>query len=84
MSPVSTSRPVPTSQTAQLITWDLVTLDPGGSGQAIITLTVGGVGWTTLHNEADITGTGSFPGHAELDTPVQPNVLYMPLVFKNA
>jgi len=76
--------PSPTSQTSQLITWDLVTLDPGESGQAVITLTVGGVESYMLHNEADVTGTGSFPGHAELDTPVQPKALYLPLMLRNA
>ena len=74
--------PPETSQTPQLITWDLETLDPGEPGQAVITTTVGGGRGRTLHNTVDIAGPGSFPGHAELDTPVPPVLLYLPALMR--
>jgi uncharacterized repeat protein (TIGR01451 family) len=76
--------PSPASQTPQLITWDLETLTPGESDKIIITTTVGGRGGRTLHNVANITGPGSFPGHAELNTTVRPLLLYLPLMMRNA
>jgi hypothetical protein len=76
--------PSPASQTPQLITWDLETLTPGESGKILITTTVGGRGGRTLHNVANITGPGSFPGHAELNTTVRPMLLYLPLMMRNA
>jgi uncharacterized repeat protein (TIGR01451 family) len=76
--------PSPASQTPQLITWDLETLTPGEPGKILITTTVGGRGGRTLHNVANITGPGSFPGHAELNTTVRPLLLYLPLMMRNA
>jgi uncharacterized repeat protein (TIGR01451 family) len=76
--------PPPASQTPQLITWDLETLTPGESDKILITTTVGGRGGRTLHNVANITGPGSFPGHAELNTTVRPMLLYLPLMMRNA
>ena len=74
--------PAPTAQTTELVTWDLDTLDPGETGQAVITTTVGGSSRRTLHNVADLTGAGAFPGHAELDTSVRPSYLYLPIMMK--
>ena len=75
--------PAPATQTSQQITWELEALNPGESGEAVITTTIGGSGDRTLSNVADITGPGSFSGHAELDTPVRPKLLYLPIVTRN-
>ena len=75
--------PAPTPPTSQQVTWELETLNPGESGEAVITTTVGGSGGATLHNVADITGPGSVSGHAELDTPVRQKLLYLPIVTRN-
>ena len=74
--------PAPTTQTTGLVTWDLDTLDPGETGQAVITATVRGSGDRKLHNVADLTAAGAFPGHAELDTTVRPSYLYLPIMMK--
>jgi uncharacterized repeat protein (TIGR01451 family) len=74
--------PAPAFQTAQHITWTLA-LAPGTSGEMIITTTVEGSAGRTLHNVADITGPDSMPGHAELDTPVRPRQLYLPIAMKS-
>lgn len=81
---VTAVSPSPASQTPQLITWDLETLTPGESGKILITTTIEGHGGRTLHNVADITGPGSFPGHAELNTKVRPMLLYLPLMMKSS
>jgi uncharacterized repeat protein (TIGR01451 family) len=75
--------PSPAFQTAQHITWTLA-LGPGTSGEMVITTTVEGSAGRTLHNVADITGPGSLPGHAELDTPVRPRRVYLPIAMKNS
>lgn len=80
---VSDVYPPATSQTARRIVWDLETLTPGESGRVVVTTTVAGGGGRTLHNAADITGPGSFPGQAELDTPVRLTLLYLPLVMRS-
>jgi hypothetical protein len=77
--------PAPIVQTAQQLVWNLGTLNAGAQGQVVITATVGGAGGRILHNVADITGqAGSYPDHAELDTPVRPTIVYLPLIMKNA
>jgi len=63
--------------------WNLGTVDVGGQAQIIITATVGGPARRQLHNVADIAGqSGSYPDHAELDTAVNPFMLYLPIVMK--
>ncbi len=66
------------------LVFDLGTVSPGDPPeQIVITVTVTG-GWgETLHNVADITAPGSYPGHAELDTDVRLAILYLPLVTRN-
>lgn len=76
--------PSPASQTSQRIVWDIGVLDPDESGQVVITTTIQGSRGRTLHNVADITGPGSYPGHAELDTPVRLAKLYLPIVMRNS
>jgi len=77
---VATS-PVADVQTAQLLAWDLNTLNASAEGQVVITATVGGAGGRILHNVADITGqVGSYPGHAELDTLVRFVLLHLPVI----
>ena len=75
--------PSPAFWTLQQITWTLA-LAPGTSGEMVITTTVEGSAGRTLHNVADITGPDSMPGHAELDTPVRPRQLYLPIAMKNS
>jgi len=77
--------PPAASLTLQRGIWPLVgPLNPGGSGEIVITATVRGKADRTLHNEVDITAQPvSFPGHAELDTYVRLVKLYLPLVMKN-
>jgi uncharacterized repeat protein (TIGR01451 family) len=75
--------PAPAFWTLQQITWTLASA-PGTSGEMVITTTVEGSAGRTLHNIADITGPGSLAGHAELDTPVRPRRLYLPIAMKNA
>ncbi|MBI5566009.1 MAG: DUF11 domain-containing protein, partial [Chloroflexi bacterium] len=79
---VATS-PAADVQTAQQLAWTVGTLSAGAQGQVIITTTVGGAGGRVLHNVADIAGqAGSYPGHAELDTPVRLITLYLPIIMK--
>ncbi len=75
--------PSPATQPSQQIAWTL-TLTSGVSGEMVITTTVEGSAGRTLHNVADITGPGSLAGHAELDTPVRPWRLYLPIAMKNS
>ena len=73
--------PAPVSQTAQQLVWNLGTLTAGDQEQVVITVTVGGPAGRILHNVADITGqAGSYPGHAELDTPVRLVTMYLPVI----
>ncbi|CAG0927078.1 hypothetical protein TFLX_00340 [Thermoflexales bacterium] len=73
--------PAPTSQTAQQLVWNLGTLNAGAQGQVVITTTVGGAGGRVLHNIAHITGqAGSYPGYAELDTPVRLVIMHLPII----
>jgi uncharacterized repeat protein (TIGR01451 family) len=77
--------PLPTSQTAQQLAWNLNTLAAGQEGRIVITTTVNAPGGRTLLNVADITGQpGSYAGHAELSTSVPLFKLYLPIVVKNA
>ena len=77
--------PLPTSQTAQRVAWNLNTLAAGQQGQIVITTTVVAPWGRTLLNVADIVGqSGSFAGHAELSTSVSFFKLYLPIVVKNA
>jgi uncharacterized repeat protein (TIGR01451 family) len=66
------------------LVWDIGAVVPGNPpGEVVITVTVEG-GWGgTLHNVADITAPGSYPGHAEWDTDVRLGSLYLPLVTRN-
>jgi len=76
--------PQPASLNAQRGVWDLETLHPTDSGEIVITVTVGGSRGRTLHNVADITGPpGSFPGHAELDTPLPLVTLHLPIMLRS-
>jgi len=69
--------------TPQQRVWELGQLNPDETGQIIITTVVRGKGGRILHNVADITAQpGSFPGHAELETPVRPSLLYLPVVMR--
>ncbi|MCP4539620.1 MAG: DUF11 domain-containing protein [Chloroflexi bacterium] len=65
------------------LVWELGTVVGGAPAEEIlITVTVTG-GWgETLHNVADITAPGSFPGHAELDTDVRLGLMYLPMVTR--
>jgi hypothetical protein len=79
---VATS-PAADVQTAQQLAWNLGALNVGAQGQVVITTTVGGAGGRVLHNVADIAGqSGSYPGHAELDTPVRLITMYLPIIIK--
>ncbi len=75
----------PANSTAnQQAVWNLGTLAPGAHGDILVTVRVGGASRRTLHNIADITGQpGSFPDHTDLPTPVEPNMLYLPIVNKS-
>lgn len=66
------------------LVWDIGAVVPGTPpGEIVITVTVEG-GWGgTLHNVADITAPGSYPGHAEWETDVRMGSLYLPLVTRN-
>ena len=75
--------PPATSRTSQRGVWDLDTLSPGASGTIVITTTVEGDQGRVLHNVVDITAPDSYPGHAELDTPVRLGLLYLPIVMRN-
>jgi uncharacterized repeat protein (TIGR01451 family) len=78
-----TASPLPNSLTSQRAVWQLGVLGAGAEGQIVITATVGGAWNRTLHNIADIAGqSGSYPDHAELDTAVNPFMLYLPLIMK--
>ncbi len=75
--------PVTSLASPQLI-WNLGAIGAAAPTQiVVITATVGGPWNRNLHNVADIAGqAGSFPDHAELDTEVEPFMLYLPLVMK--
>ena len=77
--------PAATSLTPQRGVWLLGPLNPGDSGEIVITATVRGKAGRTLHNVVDITAQqpDSFSGHAELDTYVRPVTLYLPVVMRN-
>jgi len=71
------------SPTLQQRVWMLGQLNPGETGQIVITTVVRGKGDRILRNVADITAqAGSFPEHAELETIVRPSVLYLPMVMR--
>ena len=72
--------------TPQPLVWDIGTVPPGvPPGEIVITVTVDGNWGGTLHNVADITGQpGSFPGHAEVYTPVRDAMLYLPVVMRSS
>ena len=73
------------SVTPQRVVWQLGVVNASAEGQVVITATVGGPVDRTLHNVVDITGQpGSYPDHAELDIPVQPFTIYLPIVKKNS
>jgi uncharacterized repeat protein (TIGR01451 family) len=75
--------PTPTSITSERGVWELGSLDPGESGQVIITATVIGESNRTLHNTVSITGNGpTFPAYTELFTPVKNRLIYLPLVLR--
>jgi uncharacterized repeat protein (TIGR01451 family) len=79
-----TASPSPDSLTSQQAVWRFDVLGAGVEGQIVMTATVVGEAWNrTLRNVANITGqAGSYPDRAELDTPVRPLMLYLPLVMK--
>jgi len=80
---VSTYPPVVPS--GQRLTWNLGTLAPAAQGQVVITTTVGLAWGKVLHNVVDITGqAGAYPGHAELDTSVQREKVYLPMARNNS
>lgn len=81
---VDSADPTTLSLTDAQGSWNLGTLDPGESGQIVITTTVGGSAGRTLLNVADISAQpGSFPEHAELETDVTLFTLRLPLLLKN-
>jgi uncharacterized repeat protein (TIGR01451 family) len=72
------------SLTDQQGVWVLGPLAPGATGQIVINTTVRGEAGRTLVNEVNITGqSGSFPGHAELETFVRTRVQYLPIVLRD-
>jgi len=73
------------SITPQRVVWQFAVVSANAAGQVVITATVGGPVNRTLHNVVDITGQpGSYPDHAELDIPVRPFTIYLPIVEKNS
>ena len=81
---VNAANPAPSQLTDQQGMWTLDTLNPGGSGQIVITTTVMGTGDRTLLNRADITAQpGSYPGYAELETDVRSLRLYLAILMKS-
>jgi uncharacterized repeat protein (TIGR01451 family) len=73
------------ARSGQKLTWNLSTLAPTSQGQVVITTTVGPAWGKVLHNVVDITGqAGAYPGHAELDTSVQREKVYLPMVRNNS
>ncbi len=81
---VLATSPVANVQIGQQLAWTVGTLNAGVQGQVVITTTVGGAGGRILHNVGDITGqSGSYPGHAELDTPVRLITLYLPVIRRD-
>lgn len=83
---VTGTDPSVTSLTSEWAVWDLGTVDAGESGRIVITVTVEGSGGRILHNVVDVAGPpepDSFPGHAELFTPVRLSFIYLPIVFRN-
>ena len=79
---VAATFPSPTTQSSQQLTWNLGALNPNNQRQVVITTTVGPAWGQVLHNVADITGPGAYPGHAELDTPVRLAIIYLPVVMR--
>ncbi len=75
--------PPATSLTGQQGVWNIASLAPSDTGEIVITTTVGGNPDRTLRNVVAITGYDSFPGHAELNTQVRCERLYLPLVMRN-
>lgn len=79
---VSATSPAAT-QTGQQLVWNLGVLNSDNQGQVVITTTVRS-GWgQVLHNVADLTGPGAYPGHAELDTPVRLAMIYLPVAMNH-
>ena len=75
--------PTPTSITSERGVWELGSLEPGESGQIIITATVIGEPNRLLHNTVRITGDEfTFPAFTELLTPVREWMIYLPLVLR--
>lgn len=63
--------------------WDIGTLPPDASGQIVVTVVVEGAGDRWLLNAVDITGDpGSFPDHDELETYVEKQLVYLPVLAK--
>lgn len=73
------------SVTSQRVVWQPGSVGVGEQQQVVITATVGGPVNRTLHNVVDITGQpGSYPDHAELDIPVRPFTIHLPIIKKNS
>lgn len=67
-----------------ILVWDIgQVLTNTPAGKIVITVTVAGDWNRTLHNVADITAPGSFPGHAEWDAQIPLATLYLPIVTRN-
>jgi len=81
---VTAASPMPVTPLSSLqLVWNLGAISTTTQGQIVITATVGGAADRTLHNVADIAGQpGSYPEHAELDTAVNPFMLYLPVIMK--
>lgn len=76
--------PAPSSLNAQYAVWQLGTLSAGATGKIVITTTVNPPADRVLHNAVLVTAQpGSVPGQAELETPVVPYRLYLPVVFRS-
>ena len=64
--------------------WNIGALAVGASGTVTVTATVTGGAGSTLHNEADISGSSeTYAAHADVYTTVEAYKLYLPLITKN-
>jgi uncharacterized repeat protein (TIGR01451 family) len=81
---VTAASPMPvTPLSSPQLVWNLGAISTAAQGQIVITATVGGPWNRHLFNVADIAGqSGSYPEHAELDTAVNPFMLYLPVIMK--
>lgn len=79
---VTASDPAPFDINATRGIWQLGSLAAGAEGEVVITATVTGLSGGYLYNQADITGSNSFPSHADISTPVSQFWLFLPMLMR--